>query len=78
MRASVKRNPGTKSLRRLAVLLAAVMIVATMPPLTARAAGPAGNVGPRANTHDDPVGGIYVSPTGNDATATGSIDKPYR
>jgi hypothetical protein len=36
-------------------------------------------VGPRANTtHDDPANGIYVSPTGNDATATGAIDKPYK
>ena len=37
-----------------------------------------GNVGPRANTYDDPVNGIYVSPDGNDATASGAIDKPYK
>ena len=38
-----------------------------------------GNVGPRTNTGDDPAtGGIYVSPDGNDLTATGSIDKPYK
>jgi parallel beta-helix repeat protein len=37
-----------------------------------------GNVGPRANTADDPAGGIYVAPNGNDATADGSIDKPYK
>ena len=37
-----------------------------------------GNIGPRANTYDDPADGIYVSPTGNDATADGSIGKPYR
>ena len=37
-----------------------------------------GNVGPRANTYDDPENGIYVSPDGNDATATGAIDKPYK
>ena len=37
-----------------------------------------GNVGPRANTADDPANGIYVSPSGNDATATGSIDAPYK
>ena len=37
-----------------------------------------GNIGPRANTYDDPTDGIYVSPTGNDATADGSIGKPYR
>ena len=37
-----------------------------------------GNVGPRANTADDPANGIYVSPTGNDATGTGTIDNPYK
>ena len=35
-------------------------------------------VGPRANIHDDPENGIYVSPNGNDATANGSIGKPYK
>ena len=35
-------------------------------------------VGPRANIHDDPENGIYVSPNGNDATANGSIEKPYK
>ena len=37
-----------------------------------------GNIGPRANTRDDPANGIYVSPTGNDATANGSKDLPYK
>ena len=37
-----------------------------------------GKVGPRENTADDPADGIYVSPSGNDATADGSIDKPYK
>ncbi|MDR0459322.1 MAG: right-handed parallel beta-helix repeat-containing protein [Coriobacteriales bacterium] len=37
-----------------------------------------GSVGPRANTADDPVDGIYVSPTGNDSTATGSKDSPFK
>ena len=37
-----------------------------------------GNVGPSANTTDDPPNGIYVSPDGNDATATGSIKAPYK
>ena len=37
-----------------------------------------GNVGPRANSGDDPVKGIYVSPDGNDSKATGSIDAPYK
>ena len=36
------------------------------------------NVGPRANTADDPAGGIYVSPSGNDQTATGTFNAPYR
>ena len=36
------------------------------------------NVGPRANTGDDPANGIYVSPTGNDATATGAMNAPYK
>ena len=29
------------------------------------------------SNYDDPVGGIYVSPTGNDATADGSVSHPY-
>ena len=37
-----------------------------------------GFVGPRANTADDPADGVYVSPTGNDATANGSKDRPYK
>ena len=35
-------------------------------------------IGPRSNTADDPANGIYVSPDGNDATATGSISAPYK
>ncbi|MCL2126277.1 MAG: S-layer homology domain-containing protein [Oscillospiraceae bacterium] len=35
-------------------------------------------VGPRANTADDPVDGVYVSPNGNDDTATGAIGSPYK
>jgi hypothetical protein len=37
-----------------------------------------GNIGPRANNYDDPANGIYVSTTGNDVTATGAIDHPYK
>ena len=37
-----------------------------------------GNIGPRGNTYDDPANGVYVSPGGNDSTATGSIDAPYK
>jgi len=37
-----------------------------------------GVVGPRANNGDDPANSLYVSPYGNDDTATGSIDAPYK
>ena len=37
-----------------------------------------GSVGPRANNGDDSADGIYVSPDGNDASATGTIDAPYK
>ena len=37
-----------------------------------------GIIGPRANDADDPANGIYVSPNGNDQTANGSIEKPYK
>jgi len=37
-----------------------------------------GSVGPRPNNYDDPLNGIYVSPTGNDDSANGSIDAPYK
>ena len=37
-----------------------------------------GNVGSRGSIYDDPPNGIYVSPSGNDATATGTIEKPYK
>jgi len=50
-------------------------------PLTSEAAdlkSSPGNVGPRANSGNDPANGIYVSPSGNDSTATGSSDKPYK
>ena len=38
-----------------------------------------GNVGPRSKTGgNDPANGVYVSPTGNDATANGTISAPYK
>ena len=40
--------------------------------------GTPGMVGPRANNAEDPSDGIYVSPDGNDAAATGAIDAPYK
>ena len=42
------------------------------------AQSPYGDVGPRGNPDADPAGGVYVSPDGNDASATGSIDAPYK
>ena len=35
-------------------------------------------VGPRVSSEADPEGAIYVSPDGNDATATGGINAPFR
>ena len=62
--------------KKLSVLLELIIAICVFVaiPTTAYAV----NVGPRANTADDPVNGIYVSPSGNDATATGSITAPYR
>ncbi|MCL2032835.1 MAG: right-handed parallel beta-helix repeat-containing protein [Methanomassiliicoccaceae archaeon] len=45
----------------------------TIPPI-----GAFDGVGPRGNNYDDPAGGIYVSPSGNDQTADGSINRPYK
>jgi len=72
-----------------AVLVVAVVVVAafalpnnqgrdsenadTIPPI-----GTFDGIGPRGNNYNDPADGIYVSPTGNDATADGSISKPYK
>jgi len=40
--------------------------------------GLSGDIGPRINIENDPVNGIYVSQDGNDSTANGSIDAPYK
>ena len=66
-----------KLLKTLALILC-VAIVAAVLPISFESALAAPNVGPRANSGVDPVNGIYVSPNGNDATATGSISAPYR
>ena len=69
----------SKSMR----LLSAVLIMAlalglpTLMPSAAKAAVPL-DVGPRGSIYDDPANGIYVSPTGNDNTANGSIGSPYK
>jgi hypothetical protein len=72
----------------IAVLLVAIVVVAAAvavtwnpgddsdtddPPINTNT-----DVGPRPNNYNDPADGIYVSPKGNDATADGSIDKPYK
>ena len=56
----------------LAALIFGLLMVTPFTSNTAVAANPIGaviNVGPRANAYDDPANGIYVSPTGSDATA---------
>ena len=45
----------------------------TFPPINSY-----GKIGPRENTEDDPINSIYVSPDGNDSTATGTIDAPFK
>ncbi|MCL2695181.1 MAG: right-handed parallel beta-helix repeat-containing protein [Clostridiales bacterium] len=70
----------TKSKKNFCILLALAVVFglfAVMPP-TAGADGPPIFVGPRANTADDPAGAVYVSPSGSDATANGSIGAPYK
>ena len=37
-----------------------------------------GIIDPDDDDDDDPANGIYVSPSGNDAAATGAIDAPYK
>ena len=36
------------------------------------------NVGPRTVSENDPANAVYVSATGSDNSATGSIEKPYK
>jgi len=69
--------------KRLSIILTLALVFSLFAamPLAAEAAPPPislFNIGPRANNYDDPATGIYVSPTGNDATATGSVDRPYK
>ena len=69
--------------KSISIILAAAMafgLFAAMPP-AAGAAVPTDtpfDIGPRADTGDDPANAIYVSPAGNDARATGKIDAPYK
>jgi len=79
---SMKKGSASYVKRFLSPLLAAAMAfgLVAVTPLTAQAAPETtfGHVGPRANAGDDPANGIYVSPNGKDAGATGSIGSPYR
>ena len=72
------KPPKTLSLMLVASIAAALLSAAFT--ATHAAAPPAPGVGPRAGVGvgADPANGIYVSPTGNDSTATGSIAAPYR
>jgi hypothetical protein len=65
-----------KSLRVLAIILVAAVSVIMLPVAFEKTS--AATVGPRANTAADPANGIYVSPTGNDVTANGTIALPYK
>ena len=74
-----------KTPARLCALLAVVLALSLFTPLllTARAdASPQKEspleAGSRANNVPDPAGGVYVSPSGNDSTANGSIGAPYK
>ena len=64
-----------KPLKILAFILSASVVLSFLP-RTAESASVL--FAPRINSVDDPANGIYVSPNGNDATATGSISAPYR
>ena len=70
----------TKANRLVTVLLAAVLtlgLFAGLPPAGNAEAAPIES-GPRDDSYNDPANGIYVSPNGDDATATGSVDSPYK
>ncbi|MDR0318909.1 MAG: hypothetical protein LBI09_02615, partial [Nitrososphaerota archaeon] len=70
------------SLKRFTTIFAIALIIAVVFPslsvMFENAYAASINVGPRVNSGVDPVNGIYVSTTGNDNTATGSIDAPYK
>ena len=65
----------------LSLLAAAILFVSPIAaPTAAKTAVPAlpFGVGPRGNFDIDPANGIYVSPKGDDSSATGSAGKPYK
>ncbi|MCL2486518.1 MAG: right-handed parallel beta-helix repeat-containing protein, partial [Oscillospiraceae bacterium] len=76
-----------KSAKKIALVLAVALALTCLPGMLAGALPPpetlsAHGVGPRGeykvSHHPDPPNGVYVSPGGNDSTATGSIGAPYR
>jgi hypothetical protein len=64
--------------KTLVLFLAVMMVLALFATIQTTAYAATCNVEPRGNSGDDPDNGIYVSPSGNDATATGSIGAPYK
>ena len=64
--------------KMLVAILAATMIFGVLLLLPQAGYAAPIPVGPRANNYPDPLNAVYVSTTGNDATATGAIDKPYQ
>jgi hypothetical protein len=66
-----------KPMRTLALVLSVTLAV-TLLAISSGSTLAAPDVGPRGTSYADPANGIYVSPTGNDATANGSINAPYR
>ena len=64
--------------RTLALILSAAIAFSLMIGMPSRSHAEPSYVGPRGNSYDDPANGIYVSPSGNDSTANGSIGAPYR
>ena len=68
-----------KSFKTLSLVLLAVVAVTLLSTTSVDALPAADSVGPRAHVGGaDPANGVYVSPTGNDSTATGSISAPYK
>ena len=68
--------------RTMTALLAVVTVlgVSAAVATTAQSASDGHTVSPwpHVNTAPDPAGGIYVSPSGNDATATGAVGAPFK
>ncbi|MCL1796239.1 MAG: right-handed parallel beta-helix repeat-containing protein [Clostridia bacterium] len=57
---------------------ALIFLLAVFPASSRASEAYRAHAGPRAVSEDDPAGGLYVSPDGNDAAATGAADAPYR